>query len=85
MSRYWHSIIGTAGLALVLLMPAQGASGATCSRRMGPYDSQYTANQEIQRARNAGYQTSGTWGEGGMVSQSSNRRLLLQRFSSMLT
>lgn len=47
---------------------------AQCAKRMGPYQSQQAAERDAQTYRNRGYNTSNVWGEGGVVSQWSNRR-----------
>jgi hypothetical protein len=63
--------IACVSLSLTLAGPA---SADDCQMRMGPYTSQYAAELASQQARNIGYDTSGVWGEGGIISQISNRR-----------
>ena len=83
-------------VAIVLVLPLIGntypvASAASenvllaqgqCSKRMGPYQSQYAAQQEAQAYQSQGYSTSGVWGEGGVVSSWSNRRYFFNLFYS---
>ena len=45
-----------------------------CRHLMGPYNNQSTAYYYLQQARYAGYQTSDVWGQGGVVSNWSNRQ-----------
>lgn len=45
-----------------------------CSKKMGPYASQYAAQAQLQGYQAKGYSTSGVWVEGGVVSSWSNRR-----------
>ncbi len=59
--------------------PIQLAQGQ-CSRRMGPYITYAAAEREARMYRNSGYNTSGVWGEGGIVSQWSNRRWYFNLF-----
>jgi hypothetical protein len=47
---------------------------------MGPYLNQFSAETAAEQARNAGYEASGVWGEGGVVSQWSNRRYFFNVF-----
>ncbi len=59
--------------------PIQIAQGQ-CSRRMGPYITYAAAEREAYMYRHRGYNTSGVWGEGGIVSQWSNRRWFFNLF-----
>ena len=84
----------TLAVAILLVLPLLGhalpkfveaskqmqLAQAQCSKRMGPYQSQYAAEREAQRFRSRGYDTSGIWGEGGVVSQWSNRRYFFNLF-----
>ena len=45
-----------------------------CTQRMGPFTSQYAAQVQQQAYQAEGYNTSGIWGEGGVVSSWTNRR-----------
>jgi hypothetical protein len=47
---------------------------------MGPYLTQYAAEAAAQQVRDLGYAASGVWGEGGVISQSSNRRYFFNVF-----
>jgi hypothetical protein len=70
-------------LAAAVLLPlafAGAADAQVCSRRMGPYVSYDAAFRAAQQARAYGYRTSGIWGEGGVVSQWSNRRYFFNVF-----
>jgi hypothetical protein len=64
-------------LSLTLAVPANADD---CRQRMGPYFTQYAAEVAAQQARYAGYEASGVWGEGGIVSQWSNRRYFFNVF-----
>jgi len=75
--------IAIASALLIVLTSAiisTPATGQGCQRRMGPYYSIEQAETDAERARYAGYQTSGVWGEGGVISQSSNRRYFFNVF-----
>ena len=69
-------VAGLAAITFVALSLALAgrASADDCQFRMGPYTSQYAAELASQQARSIGYDTSGVWGEGGIISQFSNRR-----------
>lgn len=69
-----------AAAALLPLVLATPADARFCSRRMGPYVSYDAAFRDAQQARARGLQTSGVWGEGGVVSQWSNRRYFFNLF-----
>ncbi|MBV9244574.1 MAG: hypothetical protein JO366_07165 [Methylobacteriaceae bacterium] len=56
------------------------AQAETCSRRMGPYLTNDAAAAAAQEIQGAGYETSGIWGEGGIVSDWSNRRYFFTIF-----
>ncbi len=51
-----------------------------CNKRMGPYLTQHEAENAAQSFRNRGFETSGVWGEGGVVSHWSNRRYFFNLF-----
>ncbi|MGR8929953.1 MAG: hypothetical protein ACU836_04870 [Gammaproteobacteria bacterium] len=51
-----------------------------CAQKMGPYLSQSDALTAAQLFREQGYQTTGVWGEGGVISQWSNRRYYFNVF-----
>jgi len=53
---------------------------SSCSQRMGPYQSQYAAQTAARSYQNQGYNTSGVWGQGGVVSSWSNRRYFFNVF-----
>ena len=65
--------VSTLGLVAALSL-GHAATAAACSQRMGPFGSIYEAESAAQLAQSAGYQTSGVWGQGGVVSDWSNRR-----------
>ena len=69
-------LAGLAAISFVALSLALAdrASADDCQLRMGPYTSQYAAELGAQQARSIGYDTSGVWGEGGSISQFSNRQ-----------
>jgi hypothetical protein len=71
-----------AAVTFVALSLALGgrASADDCQLRMGPYTSQFAAELASQQARGLGYDTSGVWGEGGIISQFSNRRYFFNVF-----
>lgn len=56
------------------------ASAGECRRTIGGYESNYAAEAAAQQARNAGYQTSGVWGQGGIISDWSNCRYYFNVF-----
>lgn len=66
--------LGTVALLALPLASASAASADDCRFQMGPYTSQSAADVAVQQAKSIGYNTSGVWGEGGIVSQLSNRR-----------
>ncbi len=51
-----------------------------CYKKMSPYLSHSQAERERQKLRRAGYSTSGVWGEGGVISDWSNRRYYFNVF-----
>ena len=53
-----------------------------CTQRMGPFTSQYAAQVQQQAYQTQGYNTSGIWGEGGVVSSWTNRRYYFNVFYS---
>lgn len=53
---------------------------ANCSQRVGPFTSQYAAQVRQQALQAQGYSTSGIWGQGGVVSGSTNRRYFFNVF-----
>ena len=59
---------------------SHSADAAGCSQRMGPFGSINEAEVAAQLARTAGYDTSGVWGQGGVVSDWSNRRYFFNVF-----
>jgi hypothetical protein len=88
-----EAVMGTsgysAGLGVVTLLAlalavtsANPASADSCELRMGPYGSQSAADTGVQQAKSVGYKTSSVWGEGGTVSQISNRRYFFNVFFS---
>jgi hypothetical protein len=56
------------------------AHAGECRRTIGGYQTIYAAEAAAQQARNAGYQTSGVWGQGGIISDWSNRRYYFNVF-----
>jgi hypothetical protein len=69
------------GLALALALPVSHSANATgCSQRLGPFGSISEAEAAAQLARSAGFDTSGVWGQGGIVSDWSNRRYFFNVF-----
>jgi hypothetical protein len=80
-SMSWKSGLSRLGLFLALSLTFTAeANAASCRNRMGPYQSNYEAEAVAQQARNVGYETSGVWGEGGIVSDWSNRRYFFNVF-----
>ena len=75
---YWK-IPSTLGLVAALSV-AHAPTAAACSQRVGPFGSSYAAENAAQMARAAGYETSGIWGQGGVVSDWSNRRYFFNVF-----
>lgn len=68
-------------LAFIILLTLSSSLNAdTCRRTMGPYELISQAESAAQEFRNAGYETSGIWGEGGIVSSWSNRRYYFNIF-----
>lgn len=51
-----------------------------CRKKMGPYLTEGQAKYEIQRLRTEGNSTSNAWGEGGVISDWSNRRYYFNLF-----
>jgi hypothetical protein len=78
-SDYLASLGAATLLALALTSPSPASAGG-CELRMGPYVSQSAADVAVQQAKSIGYDTSGVWGEGGVVSQISNRRYFFNVF-----
>ena len=75
---YWK--IPSILCVVLALWLAQAATAAACSQRMGPFGSIYAAESAAQYARAAGYETSGVWGQGGIISEWSNRRYFFNVF-----
>ena len=75
---YWK-VRSILGLVLALSL-GHAATATACSQRMGPFGSIYAAENAAQLARAAGYETSGIWGQGGIVSDWSNRRYFFNVF-----
>jgi len=71
--------VSTLGLVAALSL-GHAATAAACSQRMGPFGSIYEAESAAQLAQSAGYRTSGVWGQGGVVSDWSNRRYFFNVF-----
>jgi hypothetical protein len=72
-----------AGLSLAVvtsLAISQAADAGGCQWRLGPFNSNYSAEAAAQKARSMGYDTSGIWGEGGIISDWSNRRYFFNVF-----
>jgi len=72
-----------AGVGLVVLTSlalAQTAEAGSCRWRLGPFTSNYAAEGAAEKARSLGYEASGVWGEGGIVSDWSNRRYFFNVF-----
>ena len=74
--------LGAATLLALALTSAGPARAENCELRMGPYTSQSAADVAVQQAKSVGYDTSSVWGEGGVVSQISNRRYFFNVFFS---
>lgn len=72
--------LGAVTLLALALTSAGPASADDCELRMGPYTSQSAADVAVQQAKSIGYDTSGVWGEGGIVLQISNRRYFFNVF-----
>jgi hypothetical protein len=64
----------------VCTMPLLAASAGECRRTMGGYSTIHEAQMAAQQAQYAGYQTSGVWGQGGIISDWSNRRYFFNVF-----
>jgi len=75
-----HCLSGLGSALALSLMLAAPANAQACSYRMGPYLTQYAAEAAAQQVRDLGYAASGVWGEGGVISQSSNRRYFFNVF-----
>jgi uncharacterized protein YdeI (BOF family) len=74
--------LGAVTLLALALTSASAASADSCELKMGPYGSQSAADTAVQQAKSVGYNTSSVWGEGGIVSQISNRRYFFNVFFS---
>ena len=72
--------VGTVAFAALLLTHAGPARADSCELKMGPYASPSAADLAVQQAKSIGYNTSGVWGEGGVVSQAANQRYFFNVF-----
>jgi len=66
--------VGAAAFAALLLTHAGLARADSCELKMGPYGSQSAADLAVRQAKSIGFNTSGIWGEGGVVSQAASQR-----------
>lgn len=82
MRRKSYVIVCTLSILFLFLALSQSLNAAECSRRMGPFFSQSEAERAAQYYRSQGYVISGVWGEGGVVSNWSNRRYYFNIFWS---
>jgi hypothetical protein len=74
-------LLTASGLAtLCSLTLTDLANAGVCSQRAGPFETQNAAISAQQQARYSGYGTSGIWGEGGIISDWSNRRYYFNIF-----
>jgi hypothetical protein len=80
MHRQARVIVCALSLLLLVLALSQSVDAAECNRRMGPFMSEYEAGRVAQSYRSRGYGVSGVWGEGGVVSNWSNRRYFFNVF-----
>jgi hypothetical protein len=79
-ARQCLACVGTAALAALLVTHSGPARADSCELKMGPYASQSTADLAVQQAKSIGYNTSGVWGEGVVVSQAANQRYFFNVF-----
>jgi len=75
-----NCLAGLSSGFVLSLMLAAPANAQACSYRMGPFLTQGAAETAAQQVRYLGYTASGVWGEGGIVSQWSNRRYFFNVF-----
>ena len=73
-ARQCLACLGTVALAALLLTDSGRVWADSCELKMGPYGSPSAADLAVQQAKSIGYNTSGVWGEGGVVSQAANQR-----------
>jgi hypothetical protein len=73
-ARDCSAYLGAFALVALYLTLAGPAHADRCELKMGPYESQSAAELGVQQARGIGHDTSGVWGEGGIVSHLSTRR-----------
>ena len=75
-----NSLLGLGSALILSLIVTVPAGAQSCSKRMGPYLNQFSAQNAANYARSRGYDVSGVWGEGGIVSAWSNRRYFFNIF-----
>jgi hypothetical protein len=79
-ARQCLAYVGTVAFAALWLTHAGPARADSCELKMGPYASQSAADLAVQHAKSIGYNTSGIWGEGAVVSQAANQRYFFNVF-----
>jgi hypothetical protein len=79
-TRQCLACVGTLALAALLLTHSGPVRADSCELKMGPYTSQSAADLAVQQAKGIGFNTSGVWGEGGVVSQAANQRYFFNVF-----
>jgi hypothetical protein len=82
MRRKGLVIVCALSILLLALTLSQSLNAAGCSQKRGPYLSESEAGRAAQHYRSRGYGISGVWGEGGVVSNWSNRRYYFNIFWS---
>ena len=79
-ARQRLACLGVVALAALWLTHSDPARADSCELKMGPYASPSAADLAVQQAKSIGYNTSGVWGEGGLVSQAANQRYFFNVF-----
>jgi hypothetical protein len=79
-ARQCLACLGAIALAALLLTHSDPARADGCELKLGPYASQSAADLAVQQAKSIGFNTSGVWGEGGVVSQPASQRYFFNVF-----
>jgi uncharacterized protein YdeI (BOF family) len=72
--------LGAVVLAALLLTHNGPTRADSCELKMGPYASPSAADLAVQQAKSIGYNVSGVWGEGAVISQAANQRYFFNVF-----
>jgi hypothetical protein len=80
MRRKGQVMVCALSILLLFLALSQSLNAAECSQRMGPFYTIAEAERVAYSYRTRGFGVSGVWGEGGVVSDWSNRRYFFNIF-----